>query len=297
MLYIKFSFFLFVSFLLLPEAKSQITDLTRIEYTYFPQEKSENSFKRFRTFIHIPLKLTDNAYLVPGFEYRNVNFKLRDPLPFSTNGKERYQSFAATIGFTDMLNSEWRYAFKVGVKLASDFEGHPISSDIIYEAFAGVIKDKTKKESLKANEKPWRLVLGVAYSTIVGQPLPLPVINYYREFQPQWSYTLGIPKSTLKHKFNDKHSLQGFVTLDGFFANIQNDINVPNVGIGENISMTTLLSGLGYEYSFTKNLFLYAYVGYTIVNDIRLRDAKGKDVFTLNSVNNFYGRTGIKFKI
>jgi len=296
MSYLRFALFSFVLFLLLPEAKSQMTDLTRIEYTYFPQKKSDNSFRRFRTFIHIPLKLDDNAYLIPGFEYRNVNFKLRDPLPFSTNGNERYQSFATTIGFTDMLNSEWRYAFKVGVKLASDFEGNPIASDIVYEAFAGVIKDKTKVD-LTSSNKPWRLILGVSYSTIVGRPFPLPVVNYYREFQPKWSYTLGIPKTNLKHQFNNKHSLQAYVTLDGFFANIQNDINVPNVGVGENISMTTVLSGLGYEYSLTKNLFLYAYLGHTIINDIRLRDTNGKDVFTINSVNSFYGRTGIKFKI
>ena len=65
----------------------------------------------------------------------------------------------------------------------------------------------------------------------------------------------------------------------------------------DNISMTVLLSGLGYEYQFTKHLVFYVYAGYTILNDIRLRDANDDDVFTINDKNSFYARSGIKFKI
>src|SRR5690606_12747520 len=93
-----------------------------------------------------------------------------------------------------------------------------------------------------------------------------------------------------------KHILQSFITLDGFYANIQDDINLPDGGIGSTISMTTLLSGLGYEYYFTDHLLLYLYAGHTIINDIRLRDDDGDDVLTINDKNSFYGRTGIRFK-
>ncbi|MBW2936503.1 hypothetical protein KXJ69_00200 [Aureisphaera sp. CAU 1614] len=279
------------------KGEAQVADLARIEYTYFPQDQSDNSFKRFRSFVHFPIMFGESAYLVPGFEYRNVNLKLRDPFPFNTNNRERYESFTVTLGFTDMMNNDWRYAFKGGLKLASDFEGKPIKDDYIYEASVFLIKDKTGDNEANPPKKPWRLVVGINYSTTVGRPFPLPIINYYREFQPQWSYTLGIPKSNLKYAFNSKNSIQAFATLDGFFANIQNNINVPNEGMGENISMTTVLSGLGYEYGLSKHLYLYAYFGHTIINDIRLRDGKGNDVYTINNQNNFYGRTGLKFKI
>ncbi|HSJ12579.1 MAG TPA: hypothetical protein VK916_07820, partial [Gillisia sp.] len=52
-------------------AQGQSTDLARIEYTYFPQTDSDNSFRRFRSFVNFPIKLNENgAYLVPGIEYR-----------------------------------------------------------------------------------------------------------------------------------------------------------------------------------------------------------------------------------
>ena len=40
----------------------------------------------------------------------------------------------------------------------------------------------------------------------------------------------------------------------------------------ENISMTMVLGGLGYEYAFTKHLLFYAYGGYTFYNEIKHRD-------------------------
>ena len=92
--------------------------------------------------------------------------------------------------------------------------------------------------------------------------------------------------------------LQGFITLDGFFANIQENAPIEGTNlVGENISMTTLLSGLGYEWEFIDHFVLYVYGGHTIINDIRLRDKQGNDIYTINDQNNFYGRGGIKCKI
>ena len=105
----------------------------------------------------------------------------------------------------------------------------------------------------------------------------------------------------MKYYFNDKNILQSFVTLDGFFANIQENKSFVdannNTQVGENISMTVVLAGLGYEYYLTDHLLLYAYGGYTLLNDIRLRNSDNKDVYTINDTNSIYLRGGIKFKI
>lgn len=275
---------------------AQTTDLARIEYTYFPQDQSENLFARFRTFVNVPIKLSEDGYFIPGFEYRNINLKLRDQLPFPTNN-ERFQSFTPSIAYTDKMKNDWRYAAKVGVKIASDFEGDATSDDYIYEGAVYFIKDKKGPDEENPSMKPWRLVLGLSYSTTAGRPFPLPIINYYREFHPDWSFSVGTPKSNIKYRVNDKSAFQAFVTLDGFFANIRENVNVAPTGVGENISMTTVLSGLGYEYEFVDHLLFYVYFGHTIINDIRLRDGNGDDVYTINDQNNFYGRSGIKVKI
>lgn len=296
----KINFYFCCLFLLLaltPEySRAQSTDLARIEYTYFPQSSSDNSFRRFRSFVNFPIKIKEDAYLIPGLDYENVNFKYEDIAPFDNLIElDRFQSFTATLGYTDKLNKSWRFAVLGGIMLASNFElGKIVRDDLLYTGAALFIKDKGEEEV----EVPWRLILGLHYSTTSGFPFPLPVINYYREFHPNWSYTAGVPKSNLKYSINRKHELQAFITLDGFFANIQENRQIQNTtALGENISMTIVLAGLGYEYNFTNHLVYYIYAGRTVRNDIRIRDENRDDVYEINRENSFYGRTGIKFKI
>lgn len=279
---------------------SQSTDLARIEYTYFPQSDSDNSFRRFTSFVNFPIKLNENgAYLVPGIEYRNTNLKYNDPAVFETNDLDRFQSFQASLGYTFKMSELWRFGATGGLMAASNFEtGKMISDDLIYTGSVYFIKTKEDERYIE----PVRLILGLSYSTTSGIPFPLPVINYYKRFDPKWSYALGVPKTNLKYYINEKNVLQGFVTLDGFFANIQNNfMATPNnpsaTALAENISMTIVLAGLGYEYNFTDHLSLYLYAGHTLRNDIRLRDKNLDKVYTINETNSFYGRTGLKFSI
>lgn len=282
-------------------ATSQTTDLARIEYTYFPQSDSDNSFRRFRTFVNLPIKLNGKgAYLIPGVEYRNVNFKYKNSEAFTTNNLDRFQSFTGKIGYTFKMNELWRFGAETGVKIASNFAtSELVKDDFIYTGSVYFIKIKEDERYIE----PWRLILGLSYSTTTGFPFPLPVINYYKRFDEKWSYGLGIPKTNLKYYFNDKHEVQGFVTLDGFFANIQQNFNpYPQTNPGanrlaESMSMTIVLSGLGYQYNITDNIAFYTYAGYTVMNDIRLRDNDREDLYTIDENNTFYARGGLKFSI
>lgn len=281
-------------------ANAQSADLARIEYTYFPQKNSDNSFRRFRAQVAYPIELKkEGSYLVPGLEFRNVHFKYEDPESFDTSNLDKFKSFTATLGYTFKFGEVWRFGAEGGVKIASNFtEGHVLSEDLIYTGAVYFIKIQEDERYYE----PWRLILGLQYSTTTGFPFPLPIINYYKRWDENWSYMLGIPKSNLKYYFNDKHELQAFVTLDGFFANVQNNFDATpalkgNDNIVDNISMTIVLSGLGYEFSFTDHIKFYVYGGHTLRNDIRLRDSENQDVYKINETNTFYGRTGLKFTL
>lgn len=282
--------------------QAQLSDLARLEYTYFPQRDSDNSFKRIRFSANLPLKLNDNgAYLVPGIEYRNVAFDFDDVPSFSTEGLTNFNSYELTLGYTYKINETLRFAARSGALVTSNFENKGINGDdILYSGAVFLIKDKTGKGEAK---KPWRLITGLSYSTKAGIPIPLPFINYYKKFHPKWAYGIGVPKSNLKYLLNSKNQFQVFATLDGFFANIQNNRAIPNqngtgaIDTAASISMTVALGGFGYERYLTDHLVFYAYTGFTFINDIRLRDEDQEDVFTINEANSFYLRGGLKFKI
>jgi hypothetical protein len=278
---------------------AQETDLARVEYTYIPQVNSKNSINRFRTFVNIPLKLGwEGRYVIPGIEYRKFDLDINDAVPFETSGLGKFQMFRASLAGVFKLKNNWIIAIRSGAELASNFEVSGIeNNDINFTGAVYFIKDKTGEEF----NKPSRLTIGVNYSTNAGRPFPIPIFNYYKKFQPNWSYSLGTPKSNLKYYISNKNNIQAFATLDGFFSNIQKNRIITftdgSTAIADNISMTMVLGGLGYEYFISKHFVFYAYGGRTFYNEIRLRDTDRNNLYKLNDENTFYLRSGIKFKI
>lgn len=214
---------------------AQTTDLARIEYLYLPFSK-DNSINRYRALIQAPIPINKEKknYLVVGFEYRYVDINIGESEDVSAfmgsvppneaiqdNLITSVQQIDAYMGYTWTVPNDWRFGLKFGPKFQSDFEDGLQSDDIIYEGAVYAIKDR-KNDTLNGN-KPYRLIMGLTYSTTPGRSFPLPILNYYKEFHPNWTYTLGVPKTNVRHYLNDNHkdAIQAFATLDNIYANIQ----------------------------------------------------------------------------
>lgn len=296
---VKVLLFLAILSLSYASAIGQVSDLARVEYTYIPQADSENQVSRFRAFVNYPIRLGwEGSFIVVGLEYRKLDLDFEDPMPFDLDALGKFQMFRSSVAFTYKMNNDWRFAANAGIEVNSNFEKNSvINDDLNFTGALFFIKDK----SGEGVEKPSRFLIGLNYSTNAGRPFPIPLINYFKKFRPNWSYSLGTPKTNIKHALSKKQSIQAYITLDGFFSNIQNNLEVfhddGSITTAENISMTLVLGGIGYEYNFTKNLVAYAYGGHTFFNEIRLRDGSRNNLFKINEKNTFYLRTGIKFKI
>ena len=293
---IKKLIFCFSLFLAL-NIHAQSTDIARVEYMYVPFSNSDNAVGRFRALLQVPVPLDKelNKILVAGFEYRNVNVDIKDAVPagFNIQDVSSLHRISGYVGYVWKHKENWRFGVKAGARINSNLAGSLVTDDWIYTASVYAINDMKDASTTK----PYRWIFGLDYSSTPGRNFPLPLINYYREFHPNWTYTLGVPKTNIRHYLNDDHkdAVQAFVTLDNFFANIQNNMTI-NGQTAENISMTIILGGLGYEHFFTKHLLYYAYATHSISNDFRLRNNDRDDIYTINSDNTFYFRTGVKFK-
>lgn len=285
---------------------AQTTDLARIEYLNLPYSKSGNSLQRYRALIQAPILLDKERkrIIVVGLEYRYIDITIKDQedlIAFGDNLTNSAQALDAYLGYVWKHNENWRFGTKAGVKIQSDFNGKMLNDDLIYEVGAYGVNDRTK--NVAEGSKPYRFVVGVTYSTVAGRWYPLPILNYYREFHPNWTYTLGVPKTNIRHYLNDNHkdAIQAFITLDNFFANLHDNfvplINQGEEGkVAESIQMTIAITGLGYEHFFTEHLVLYGYAAYSVYNDFRLEDGDGKKVYKINTDNSPYFRAGLKFK-
>jgi len=286
---------------------AQTTDLARLELLHLPFSNSDNSLTRYRVLAQFPIPVHKDKknFIVVGSEYRYLDINISDAEDRFSSVKNHVNSFQeidAYVAYTWEHNKVWRFGVKIGPKLQSDFEGTLQKDDILFEVGIYAIKDKRK--NVAEGEKPSRFIFGLTYSNTPGRWFPLPILNYYKEFHPNWTYTLGLPKTNIRHYLNRKRkdAIQAFVTLDNDYANIHQDFapnspdQNPDKRIAENIQVTMGIAGVGYEHFFTENLLFYAYVAHSVYSNFRFEDNDGNKVYQINNENSPYFRTGLKFK-
>lgn len=287
-----YTVFAIVAICCMHSAKAQLSDLVRLEYSFIPSSKSDDEYTRLRGILNVPIKIQENDYLVVGGEYNRIILNLEEDYPFNTDAINQLHIIDLSLGYTFKCKNDWRLGLNINPRIASTLTQSITSDDLFLNGGVFAIRDRTKADI----KRPYRLVLGLTYNTTAGLPIPLPFVSYFRQINNNWSFNLGVPKSNLKYAF-DRHSfLQGFASLDGYFANIQQPMTVDGREVN-NISLSVAVGGLGYEYCFTKHIVAYTYIGYTFRLNNVLRNENRDEVFKLNELNAFYLRTGLKFRI
>ena len=271
--------------------KSQTPDLVRLEYTMMPENKSGIRTNRYRAIINAPIKLGKDRIFVAGLEYNRYEFEFERALPFEYGTLERLHIIDLNLGYVFKVDPEWLMVGIITPRLASNFERGIDNNDFRLNATLLIWKEK------KDVDKPYRLILGLSYNSATGLPFPLPLINYNRRFHPNWSYTLGIPRMEFKYHIKEKQVLQTALFLDGYFVNIQDNVVLPDDNLGESISLSALVGGLEYQYKITKEVSVYALMGYSLLQEGLIRDGSRGRAFTLNDQGNIYIRTGFKIGI
>ncbi|EDP97516.1 DUF6268 family outer membrane beta-barrel protein [Kordia algicida OT-1] len=281
-------------FLSATTAYAQLGDLARIDYTYIPNAKSDVEYTRFRALFNYPIKLKDNdTYLFLGLDYSNIHLRSEIEFPFDTRDLNDFQLLDFNFGYTTPLKNDWR----LGIQFRPGF-----STNLVADALS--IKDVVLsgtvlfiRKGAEYNGKRTKLILGVSYAGNSGFNFPLPLVSYYKKFHPDWSYSIGIPKTNLQYHFTEKHRLKAYAQLDGFTSNLQRDVPIIEGKAARSINMSLILSGLQYEYYFTKNLQFYARAAYIFALNNELRDESRETLFSLDNEAKIYLRTGVKFKI
>jgi len=224
-------------------------------------------------------------------EYNRFDMGYSEDFPFNKKELIRFHVIDMNVGFITKWNENWNLVTILTPRMASNFISGTVTDDFFMNATATLWKEKPDAE------KPYRIVLGLTYNSTTGLPVPLPLINYYRRFHPNWAFTLGIPRSDLKYYVAKKHVFEMALFLDGYFINLQNSILLEDGQVASKISLTSLLGTIGYQYNISNRMALFAMVGKSLVQEGKLRNDEQGNVFLLNNESNFYIRTGFKIGI
>jgi hypothetical protein len=272
---------------------AQSTDILRVEYTSLPREETGNTASRYRFLLNVPVKVGFDKYLVLGGEFNLIDFEITKEYPFDSSELNTLYVIDLNVGYIFKLNEDWRFVGIVTPRIASNLVNGLQGDDFLLNLTATIWKEE------KDIDKPYRLILGLTYNSTTGLPFPLPLINYHRRFHRSWSYSLGIPRTDFRYHFKDRHTLQMALFLDGYFVNVQNDILLPDGEFGSSVSLSAIVSAIGYQYNINKRMSFYGIAGVTLNQQGLLRNGKRKKVYTLNEKNagGFYWKAGFKISI
>lgn len=256
-----------------------------------PAGKSAVDMSRYRFLINVPIQTGFDKYFIVGAEYNFIDFQTDAVLPFENEEIENLHVIDLNLGYLFKWNPNWRFVGIFSPRLASNFIGSLQTRDIKLNMTATFWKEKSEVD------KPFRLILGLSYNASSGLPIPLPLVSYYKRYHPKWSYAVGIPKSSFKFYPAEGHTIQTALFLDGFFVNSQNDLIIPDGGVGDAISQRALVGIVGYQYNLNKNFSFYTMFGHTIFRRSSIRDMRRNDVLEIDTNGSLYIRGGFKFAI
>ncbi len=269
----------------------QSSDLFRLEYLRIPENNTGINTSRYRALLNVPFQINKRDYLIVGAEYNEFDIEFRKEFPFDESRIEQLHIADFNLGYITRWNENWRLVGIITPRMASNLTRGISMDDFFFNATATLWKENSKVD------KPYRIVVGLSFNSTTGLPIPLPLVSYYRRFHPKWSYTLGIPRTNFKYHAAKGHSLQLALLLDGYFINVQEDIDLPDGQTGSRISLSALVATIGYQYNLTTNISFYALFGRSLILDSTLRDDGRNDVFLLNNEANLFLRGGFKVSI
>ncbi len=268
---------------------AQIKDIGGVDYTFISNGDSDADFSRTRVWINFPIKLKKEGHiLVTGIRYANIHLDFNQTYDFELDPLRTIHSIEYTLGYTFLLkNKDWRFTAQLAPTISSNLDAKVQFDDLIWSG--GVLFVRTREEPTKS-----RLTLGLFYSQQAGIPAPIPFATYFKQVNEKLNYTIGVPISKMKYFPNKKTSFEGFITFDGYYANLSNTLNV-NGRTADHISLSAIVTGLGFDKYYGKRMNIFVKGGYTLRNALRLMENPRDEVFEFNMKKSITFRVGLKF--
>ncbi len=273
----------------------QYLDLAKVEYTIVPGHNSNFALNSVRFLFNVPFRIKDDAYFFAGIDYTKREFQFREDMDtYDKSEADNFHEVDLNLTYTFQMKNDWRFGIQMTPSFSSNLQGALQDDDFLLSGVLAFVKDKKREpEDVK---KPWRIIMGLAYSTISRSPFPFPFFSYYRKFHPKWSYNIGAPVSNLQYHLNTNNRFKIYAEGDGFNAHLQEGVFINNDEFANRLRMLLVMAGFRYEYKFSEHIESYLNITRTVFSDMQLR-RDTENVFIPKIDNVMHYRVGIRCKI
>ncbi|ALJ03871.1 hypothetical protein APS56_01315 [Pseudalgibacter alginicilyticus] len=238
----------------------------------------------------IPVKLKKGT-LVNSVGFKNYGFNYTKDFSFSTTNISRLYDVNYSLKYIAPLAETWLLTTHAQVAIVSNLTNTISNNDLQLTGYMLVTK------LLGADKKNEALTWGVSYSTIMGVPEVLPIISYTNQISDKFLFGLGFPETFVDYKINKISSIKSVFMVDGFYANLNNSVNINSTTHADKVSFTSTSLGLEYNYKMDDLWGINFKGGYAFTNRYKLLNNNDTEVFNFNTASKPYLSAGITFNI
>ena len=198
---------------------------------------------------------------------------------------ERLQSIGTSVRMDWAKSEKWSYFGQTGVSLNN--AGNSFNSDGLNLSLALGLIHPFGESSV--------FIFGLAMNTMASDSLfVMPIIGLQTQFSPEWSATLGIPKTAITWKASDKLSLSMLVEGSGgayYVSKSDLTMNAGSKDLGNSeMEYTDVCVGINLEYAFCDTCSLSVTGGYLLARWVDFYD---RDYDFASDGGSVYGSIGI----
>lgn len=265
-------------------------DLFSANYTYAPMGNDDHDFSKTDLQLNIPIKLNSGILRNSiSLNYYQTNFV--DDIRFSTIDLEKNYGINYGLMYTFNFSDKWSLAARGGISLTSNFTNGILGDDLVFNGgLMGVKRGGTA-------DKPSKLMFGLGYATITGEPRVIPLISYTKKVSDKFSYGIGFPKTYASYNINERSTLKSILWMNGYYSNLSDPIDIGNNINAEKSSFSAIALGIDYSYRMDESWSIVFKGGYSIKNKYDLLDNNNDIIYSFDSSSKPYFSTGVKFNI
>ncbi|WP_180335799.1 DUF6268 family outer membrane beta-barrel protein [Labilibaculum filiforme] len=259
-------------------------DLAGVDYSTIGKGSGSKGagFEKYSFRITLPKRLKSSGdMLLNKIEYSKTNINYKSD-PGLGGDVSNFYSVTYSLGYVHKLKNDWALISTLSPSVSSNFSSSINWEDIRLFGMLMVSKQ------INPNKK---LDFGVAYSTTLGRPFPMPMFNMMWKLNQKWTFNLGFPRMAVLYQLTKNTTLGTdlFMTRDNL--TLCDDLYKGNRKI-DNLQIMNLGGGIEVSQKLSKYLKLKLSSGYTFYRQFDFMNG-GDTVKEYDLDNNLYIKAGI----
>lgn len=265
--------------------KAQMSkDLVGVDYSTIGKGSASRGvgFEKYSVRVTLPKRIKSSGdMLLNKIEYSKTNIDYTvDP---SLGGDvSNFHSITYSLGYIHKLNNDWTLISMLNPSVSSNFSSSINWDDI---RLFGMLMFSKK---VKSNKK---LDFGIAYSTTLGRPFPMPMFNLMWKPNQKWIFNFGFPRMAAQYQLTKSTTLGTDLFMAGDNLTLGDDLYRGEQKV-DNIQIMNMGGGIEVTQKLSKFLMLKLSSGYTFYRQFEFLN--GNDtVKEYDLDNNLYIKAGI----